>query len=64
MAPTSAGIEISQNDCAVVSAKPACAGPRRLTLVVEGLPKAQPDVQEERKGPQKAGEFVDFEEVK
>ena len=25
--------------------------PRRLTLVVEGLPKAQPDVSEERRGP-------------
>jgi len=30
----------------------ACAGPRRLTLIVEGLPKAQPDTSEERKGPQ------------
>jgi glycyl-tRNA synthetase beta chain len=27
------------------------AGPRRLTLVVEGLPTAQPDRSEERKGP-------------
>jgi glycyl-tRNA synthetase beta chain len=27
------------------------AGPRRLTLVVEGLPAAQPDRREERKGP-------------
>ena len=27
------------------------AGPRRLTLVVEGLPPAQPDRNEERKGP-------------
>lgn len=27
------------------------AGPRRLTLVVEGLPTAQPDRNEERKGP-------------
>jgi glycyl-tRNA synthetase beta chain len=27
------------------------ATPRRLTLVVDGLPKAQPDVREERKGP-------------
>ena len=26
--------------------------PRRLTLVVTGLPKKQPDVKEERKGPQ------------
>ncbi len=30
----------------------ACAGPRRLTLVVDGLPKTQPDASEERKGPQ------------
>ena len=29
----------------------AFAGPRRLTLVVEGLPVAQPDVSEEVKGP-------------
>ncbi|MBP7703863.1 MAG: glycine--tRNA ligase subunit beta [Caulobacter sp.] len=29
----------------------AFAGPRRLTLVVEGLPIAQPDVHEELKGP-------------
>ncbi len=29
----------------------AFAGPRRLTLVVEGLPVAQPDVHEELKGP-------------
>ena len=29
----------------------AFAGPRRLTLVVEGLPAAQPDVSEEIKGP-------------
>lgn len=29
----------------------AFAGPRRLTLVVEGLPIAQPDVAEEMKGP-------------
>ena len=29
----------------------AFATPRRLTLVVEGLPLAQPDVTEERKGP-------------
>ena len=27
------------------------AGPRRLTLVIEGLPAAQPDRTEERKGP-------------
>jgi glycyl-tRNA synthetase beta chain len=27
-------------------------GPRRLTLVAEGLPKSQPDTTEERKGPQ------------
>src|SRR5271167_3238268 len=27
------------------------AGPRRLTLIVEGLPPAQPDRSEERKGP-------------
>ncbi len=27
------------------------AGPRRLTLVAEGLPPAQPDRSEERKGP-------------
>ena len=30
----------------------ACAGPRRLTLVADGLPKSQPDSSEERKGPQ------------
>jgi glycyl-tRNA synthetase beta chain len=30
----------------------AYAGPRRLALVVDGLPKAQPDTTEERKGPQ------------
>jgi glycyl-tRNA synthetase beta chain len=29
----------------------AFAGPRRLTLVADGLPSAQPDVSEERKGP-------------
>src|SRR5665213_2670727 len=28
-----------------------CAGPRRLTLVVDGLPPAQADLVEERKGP-------------
>ena len=32
-------------------AMPAFAGPRRLTLVVEGLPEAQADRVEERKGP-------------
>ena len=30
----------------------AFATPRRLTLVIEGLPKQQPNVSEERKGPQ------------
>jgi glycyl-tRNA synthetase beta chain len=30
----------------------AFGGPRRLTLVADGLPKAQPDTTEERKGPQ------------
>lgn len=30
----------------------ATGGPRRLTLVADGLPKAQPDTTEERKGPQ------------
>ncbi|MCC6912189.1 MAG: glycine--tRNA ligase subunit beta [Rhodospirillaceae bacterium] len=30
----------------------AVGGPRRLTLVADGLPKAQPDTTEERKGPQ------------
>ena len=30
----------------------AVAGPRRVTLAVDGLPKAQPDTTEERKGPQ------------
>jgi glycyl-tRNA synthetase beta chain len=30
----------------------AFAGPRRLTLVAEGVPVTQPDVAEERKGPQ------------
>lgn len=30
----------------------AAGGPRRLTLVADGLPKAQPDTTEERKGPQ------------
>jgi len=30
----------------------AIGGPRRLTLVADGLPKAQPDTTEERKGPQ------------
>ncbi len=30
----------------------AFGGPRRLTLVADGLPKAQPDTAEERKGPQ------------
>ena len=29
----------------------ACAGPRRLTLVVDGLPETQPDVTEEKRGP-------------
>ncbi len=29
----------------------ACSTPRRLTLVVDGLPEQQPDVREERKGP-------------
>ena len=28
------------------------AGPRRLTLVADGLPKSQPDTSDERKGPQ------------
>jgi len=32
----------------------AFAGPRRLTLVVEGLPIAQPDVHDELKGPRSA----------
>ena len=30
----------------------ACAGPRRLILVIDRLPKSQPDTSEERKGPQ------------
>ncbi len=30
----------------------AVAGPRRVTLAADGLPKAQPDTTEERKGPQ------------
>lgn len=30
----------------------AFGGPRRLTLIARGLPKAQPDTAEERKGPQ------------
>ncbi|HSR54941.1 MAG TPA: glycine--tRNA ligase subunit beta, partial [Alphaproteobacteria bacterium] len=30
----------------------AFATPRRLALVVEGLPEQQPDVREERRGPQ------------
>src|SRR5580658_382633 len=30
----------------------AFAGPRRLSLVAEGVPATQPDVTEERKGPQ------------
>src|ERR1700680_2705052 len=29
----------------------AFAGPRRLTLVITGLPAKQPDVKEEKKGP-------------
>ena len=30
----------------------AYATPRRLTLVIDGLPEKQPDVKDERKGPQ------------
>ncbi|MBM3517754.1 MAG: glycine--tRNA ligase subunit beta [Alphaproteobacteria bacterium] len=37
------------------SAARAYSTPRRLTLVVEGLPATQPDVREERKGPRVGG---------
>ena len=39
----SAGLEFSSAE--------AFATPRRLTLVVDGLPEKQPDVREERRGP-------------